>query len=66
MKGSGHGRQNGKQANTARRTRHCRRTQPADAPPGTGLKTTGHQLAGRAARTTAAADDVVGLLSPCR
>ena len=35
----------------------CRQTQPADSPPGTGLKTTnGPQLAGLAART--AADDV--------
>ena len=32
-------------------------TQPADSPPGTSLKTTGNQLAGLAAKTTAA-DDV--------
>ena len=37
---------------------HCRRTQPADSPPGTGLTTNSPQLAGLAARTTAAADDV--------
>ena len=49
----------------AGKTRHCRRTQPADSPPGTGLKTNGHQMAGLAAKTTAA-DDEVGLLSPCR
>ena len=34
-------------------------TQPADAPSGTGLKTNGQQLAGLAAKTAAAADDVV-------
>ena len=39
--------------------KHCRQTQPADSPPGTGLKqTNGPQLAGFAAKTTAAADDV--------
>ena len=31
---------------TARRTSHCRRTQPADSPPGTGLKTNSQQSAG--------------------
>ena len=51
---------NGRQATkTARRTSHCRRTQPADSPPGSGLEqTNGPQLAGLAANTTAAADDV--------
>ena len=39
-----------------------RQTQPADSPSGTGLITNGHQLAGLAAKTTAADD--VGL--PCR
>ena len=37
----------------------CRQTQPADSPPGTGLKTNSQQLAGLAATTTAA--DEVGL-----
>ena len=36
-----------RQANIACRTGHCRRTQPADSPPGTGLKTNGQQMAGR-------------------
>ena len=40
--------------------RHCRQTQLADSPPGTGLKNTnGPQLAGLAAKTMAA--DKVGL-----
>ena len=45
---------------------HCRRTQPADSPPGTGLKTSSQQLAGLAAKTTAA--DKVGrpLAVQCR
>ena len=30
--------------------RHCRRTQPADSPSGTGLNTNGHQMAGLAAK----------------
>ena len=55
------GKMAGKQ--TARRTSHCRRTQPADSPPGTGLKTHGPQLAGFAAKTQL--PDDVGL-SPCR
>ena len=38
------------QANKSLQNRHCRQTQPADSPPGTGLKTTGHQLAGLAAK----------------
>ena len=60
--GSGHGRQSG-----------SRHTQPAEqalqantaggSPPGSGLKTNGPQLAGFAAKTTAAD---VGGLSPCR
>ena len=37
--------------------RHCRQTQPADSPPGTGLETNSQQMAGLAARTTAADDD---------
>ena len=42
--------------------RHCRQTQPADSPPGTGLETDGPQIAGLAANTTTAAADVgVGL-----
>ena len=45
--------------------RHCRQTQPADSPPGPGLKTHGHQLAGLAARTTTA--DVIRTLAvQCR
>ena len=41
------------------------KTQPADSPPGSGLKTNdGPQLAGLAVKTAAAADDVG--LSPCR
>ena len=32
--------------------RHCRQTQPADSPPGTGLKTNGQQLAGLAANNS--------------
>ena len=32
---------------TARRTSHCRRTQPADSPPGTGLKTNERPTVGR-------------------
>ena len=43
--------------------KHCRQTQPADSPPGTGLKTNGPQLAGLAAITTAADD--LACLSPC-
>ena len=45
--------------------RHCRRTQPADSPLGSGLKTNKRpQMVGLAAKTAAAADDVG--LSPCR
>ena len=41
---------NGWQANKSLQNRHCRQTQPADSPPGTGLKkTNGPQLAGPAA-----------------
>ena len=48
--GSGYGRQNGRQAKHSLLNRHCRQTQPADSPPGTGLKpTNGPQLAGLAA-----------------
>jgi len=36
-KGSGHGMAKASR-HTACRTSHCRRTQPADSPPGTGLK----------------------------
>ena len=38
-KGSGHGMAKASR-HTACRTNHCRRTQPADSPPGTGLKET--------------------------
>ena len=51
---------------TARRTNHCRRTQPADFPPGTGLKTHSQQLAGLAAKTTAADDVGLPLAVQCR
>ena len=55
------------QADTAGRTRHCRQTQPADSPPGTGLKeTNGPQLAGLAAKTTAAGDVGLPLAVQCR
>ena len=49
------------QADTAGRTRHCRQTQPADSPPGSGLQNN-QPMASLAATTAAAADDV-GL--PC-
>ena len=39
--------------------RHCRQTQPADSPPGTGLITNGHRWP--ASQQTTAADDDVGL-----
>ena len=32
--------------------KHCRQTQPADSPPGTGLNTNGQQLAGLAANNS--------------
>ena len=44
-----------RQANKkARRTGHCRHTQPADSPSGTGLNNNSQQVAGLAAKTTAA------------
>ena len=44
MKGSGHGRQRKacRTGTAGGRTSHCRQTQPADSPPGTGLKRTAH------------------------
>ena len=48
-----------RQANKSLLNRHCRQTQPADAPSGTGPeKTNSQQVAGLAAKT-ATADDVV-------
>ena len=52
-KGSGHDMAKGGQAHSLL-NKHCRQTQPADSPPGTGLKTNSQQLAGLAAKTTAA------------
>ena len=60
-KGSGHGRQRWP-ANKSLQNRHCRQTQPADSPLGSGLKQTATDGRPRS-ETTAAADDV-GL--PCR
>ena len=54
------------QANTACRTRPLQATQPADSPPGTGLKTNSQQLAGLAAKTTAAHDVGLPLAVQCR
>ena len=52
VKGSGHGRQKVDTAGTQPAEQgNCRRTQPADSPPGSGLKTNGPLLADRAART---------------
>ena len=49
----------------ARRTKHCRQTQPADSPPGTGLKQTATD--GRPRSETTAADDVgLPLAVQCR
>ena len=46
--------------------RHCRRTQPADSPPGTGLKQTATGV-GLAAKTIAATNDVgLPLAVQCR
>ena len=45
---------------------NCRRTQPADSPPGTGLETNSQQLAGLAAKTTAADDVGRPLAVQCR
>ena len=42
VEGSGHGRQSGRQAKHSLLNRHCRQTQPADSPPGTGFKRTAH------------------------
>jgi len=64
LKGSGHGRQREAGKHSLQNS-NCRQhrllnkatqaTQPADSPPGTGLKqTNGPQLAGLAAKTTAA------------
>jgi len=64
LMGSGYGRQRWQQAHSPQNN-NCRQhrllnkatqaTQPADSPPGTGLKqTNGPQLAGLAAKTTAA------------
>ena len=50
----------------ARRTEHCRQTQPADSPPGTGLTSNSQQLAGLAANTTAAEDVGLPLAVQCR
>ena len=41
-------------------------TQPADSPPGTGLKTNSQQLAGLAVKTTAADDVGLPLTVQCR
>ena len=57
MLGSGHGRQNGRQAKDSPQNKHCRRTQPADSPPGTGLKQTAHSWPASQQNTTAADDD---------
>ena len=45
--------------------RHCRQTQPADSPPGTGLETNSQQVAGLAANTTAADDVGLPLAVQC-
>ena len=45
---------------------HCRRTQPADSPSGTGLETNSQQLAGLVAETTAADDVGLPLAVQCR
>ena len=50
------------QANSPQ-NRHCRQTQPADSPPGSGLEQTATD--GQPRSETAAAADDVGL-SPCR
>ena len=64
MRAVGMAGKNGSRHTESPQNRHCRRTQPADSPLGTGLEEThGPQLAGLAAKTTAADD--VGLL-PCR
>ena len=56
----------GKQAHKACRTRHCRQTQPADSPPGTGLETNGHQMAGFAAKTQLQTKVGLSLAVQCR
>ena len=58
--------QNWQQANKACRTRPLQATQPADSPPGTGLKTNSQQLAGLAAKTIAAGDVGLPLAVQCR
>jgi len=51
---------------TVGRTNHCRRTQPADSPPGTGLKNK-QPADGRPRSKTMAADDVgLPLAVQCR
>ena len=54
------------QANSPQ-NKHCRQTQPADAPSGTGLKTNGHQMTGLAAKPQQLYTNVGLLLSvQCR
>ena len=65
VKGSGDGMAKASR-HTACRTGHCRQTQPADSPPGTGLKINSQQLAGLAAKTTAADDVGLLLVVQCR
>ena len=55
-----------RQANTACRTRPLQATQPEDSPPGTGLITNSQQLAGLAAKITAADDVGRPLAVQCR
>ena len=55
-----------RQAKHSPQNRYCRQTQPADSPPGTGLKTHSQQLAGLAAKTTAADDVGLPLAVQCR
>jgi len=51
---------------TARRTRHCRQTQPVDSPPGTGLKETTSRWPASQQTTTAADDVGLPLAVQCR
>ena len=51
LMGSGYGRQKMAAGTQPAEQNHCRRTQPADSPPGTGLEANGPQLAGFAAKT---------------
>jgi len=57
--GSGYGRQRVTAGTQPAEQSHCRRTQPADPPSGTGLITNGHRWP--ASQQTTAADDDVGL-----